>query len=657
MPTLSGYLHRSQEVALYCRECLHDLASRSISGNITCPECRRDVPVPNNDVSNFTVPHRVNRLMDMYRENQSGEAETAMPQPATCHIHSSQPLAMYCRTCEKLFCRDCVLLYCSQMNHKFGFIDDLVEEYQTDLDRELEPVRVLHKQASCTLDEISTAEREVRSAKEAKLQSIASRFDALYETLAQERRHFTESIEKPFQEQEALNSAKKREVSEVLVKLESLINSVEIASQNEPKPVFLAGLASKKQSIENVKKTKINLPSHHIKLPEIGVELCSPSELKDLCQVKNFLYRKGDAVRGHVERSLDLSKICVNKTSEINLYLNPNSVQRSFFLGKVNITIQLHCCRSHCSRAGIVREITPKKYLLSFLPVERGKHELHIKYDDVHVCGSPIPVYVIIWPQQLKRSPHTCKKIKDVCGIKYHEGCLYINKAGSSIKVLDASTRSVVRTIEMPGVFEVMVDTPHIYISDSKRNRVIKMDLRDARIIKTTGYPGVSPGEFQCPNGIRLSKDDEVYVCDTYNHRIQVFDKDLNLIRVIGSKGDGNGFFNVPNDLDFDEAGNLYVVDNHNHRIQVLTPQGRHIRNIGEFGTKEGYLRHPCSAAIQRDLIYITDRINRRIAVYKITGEFVATFGEGTMSLPECIAIDDEGYIHVTDHRSKLITF
>lgn len=176
-------------------------------------------------------------------------------------------------------------------------------------------------------------------------------------------------------------------------------------------------------------------------------------------------------------------------------------------------------------------------------------------------------------------------------------------------------------------------------------------------MLKTTGYPGVSPGEFQCPNGIRLSKDDEVYVCDTYNHRIQVFDKDLNLIRVIGSKGDGNGFFNVPNDLDFDEAGNLYVVDNHNHRIQVLTPQGRHIRNIGEFGTKEGYLRHPCSAAIQRDLIYITDRINRRIAVYKITGEFVATFGEGTMSLPECIAIDDEGYIHVTDHRSKLITF
>ena len=45
------------------------------------------------------------------------------------------------------------------------------------------------------------------------------------------------------------------------------------------------------------------------------------------------------------------------------------------------------------------------------------------------------------------------------------------------------------------------------------------------------------------------------------------------------------------------------------------------------------------------------------ITVFKTTGEFVATFGEKLLTHPECIAIDENGYIHVTDDRSRLITF
>ena len=69
-------------------------------------------------------------------------------------------------------------------------------------------------------------------------------------------------------------------------------------------------------------------------------------------------------------------------------------------------------------------------------------------------------------------------------------------------------------------------------------------------------------------------------MCDSENHRIQVFafDEDLNLLRVIGRKGAGNRCLT---DLDFDEAGNIYITEQGNHRIQVLTPEGQHIRIIG----------------------------------------------------------------------------
>lgn len=217
----------------------------------------------------------------------------------------------------------------------------------------------------------------------------------------------------------------------------------------------------------------------------------------------------------------------------------------------------------------------------------------------------------------------------------------------------------VLNTIKIPGVGEVEIDNDNIYASDEENQRVllIKVDVDDPIMIKSAGSRGVGPGQFQGINGIRISRDNKVYVCDSTLNRIQVFDKDLNFLRVIGGPGKTDGRFNTLNDLDFDKAGNLYVIDNYNHRIQVLTPEGQHIRNIGKYGQGPGELRHPCSPAIQGDLIYITDRINKRIAVFKLTGEFVATFGEGTMALPECIVIDDNGYIHVSDNRTKIITF
>ena len=105
-----------------------------------------------------------------------------------------------------------------------------------------------------------------------------------------------------------------------------------------------------------------------------------------------------------------------------------------------------------------------------------------------------------------------------------------------------------------------------------------------------------------------------------------------------------------------DEAENIYVVEEGNHRIQVLTPEGRHIRYIGRRGTNKGELNSPVSAAIHRNMIYVTEMKGRRISVFTLTGEFVTTFGNRLPS-PGCIAIDEDGYIHVTCNKKLLVTF
>jgi DNA-binding beta-propeller fold protein YncE len=57
------------------------------------------------------------------------------------------------------------------------------------------------------------------------------------------------------------------------------------------------------------------------------------------------------------------------------------------------------------------------------------------------------------------------------------------------------------------------------------------------------------------------------------------------------------------------------------------------------------------------NMVYVVDHGNGRISVFKTTGEFVTVLGAGILKEPECIAIDDNGYIHVTDDRSRIVTF
>ena len=107
---------------IFCRQCLHSLALRSISGSIICPECHRNIPVPNHDVSIFSTPHQINRLKETYEKNlKIIETEQATPLPATCEVHKSQPLALYCETCESLVCRDCHFILLQKEPHTWLF--------------------------------------------------------------------------------------------------------------------------------------------------------------------------------------------------------------------------------------------------------------------------------------------------------------------------------------------------------------------------------------------------------------------------------------------------------------------------------------------------------------------------------------------------------
>jgi sugar lactone lactonase YvrE len=64
------------------------------------------------------------------------------------------------------------------------------------------------------------------------------------------------------------------------------------------------------------------------------------------------------------------------------------------------------------------------------------------------------------------------------------------------------------------------------FISDGYINsRIAKVD-KDGNWLKSWGEPGKGPGQLNTPHSIATDANDNVYVADRGNHRIQVFDRD-----------------------------------------------------------------------------------------------------------------------------------
>jgi hypothetical protein len=87
-----------------------------------------------------------------------------------------------------------------------------------------------------------------------------------------------------------------------------------------------------------------------------------------------------------------------------------------------------------------------------------------------------------------------------------------------------------------------------------------------------TGVSGNSSTQLYRPEGLTVDPMGNVYVADTYNNRIQLFlNGQSNGITIAGNTsipGNTSTLLNMPYGVALDSQLNLYVTDTYNHRIQ-----------------------------------------------------------------------------------------
>lgn len=175
-------------------------------------------------------------------------------------------------------------------------------------------------------------------------------------------------------------------------------------------------------------------------------------------------------------------------------------------------------------------------------------------------------------------------------------------------------------------------------------------DLADTTADDTCGVAGVVGSDsthLNWPDGVGISDDGAIYVADSGNNRMVLFKNDGDhvadmMINPSGIPGAGNDQLRRPLDVDADSKGNVYVSDTYNHRVQVYDRNGLFKYTIGETGvsrTDAFHLNTPAGIHIgDDDKIYIADSLNHR--VMRITPGNLTVGSPETLAIPEDLTID-----------------
>ena len=158
-----------------------------------------------------------------------------------------------------------------------------------------------------------------------------------------------------------------------------------------------------------------------------------------------------------------------------------------------------------------------------------------------------------------------------------------------------------------------------LYVVDSGNHRVQAFDYQGNFKFSFGSFGVVTPedtanGKFSNPYGI-CTDGEKLYVTDSGNDRVQVFDLYGAYLFQFGTSGTAVGQFDSPKGI-ATEGLFLYIADEQNHRFQVFTMNGLDLLAIGSFGTGENQFEYPYEISVDSAYVYVKDT-NRTLTFAK----------------------------------------
>ncbi len=148
----------------------------------------------------------------------------------------------------------------------------------------------------------------------------------------------------------------------------------------------------------------------------------------------------------------------------------------------------------------------------------------------------------------------------------------------------------------------------NLYIAeeDGPISRIVKFDSHGNFLTTWNRVPDHANPVTNC---LTLDGQDNVYVVNTSQYRVEKYDSQEKLLTSWGSQGSGPGQFAEPDSIAIDAKGNIYVTDNRsNYRVEMFDGDGRFLAQWGGFGHGDGQFNAGGRIAVDHQgNVYVSD--------------------------------------------------
>ena len=577
--------------------------------------------------SNCTRSHKDMKTLQHHNcvsieDLKSLKSHSSFKKTGFCSEHPQKKVKLFCPTCKLLICKDCALI--KHKDHHFNLIDEVADNERKNLTAALDSLEVnlktvtdkivvateerkrLHTQSELDVsklrDSVERAISRLTARKEALEAGIKKNFHATVEPVKVYEQSLRDTEEQmkvclKFGKdlvQQSSNHEMLGMKSQVMLRITELNTSCQKYLHDQPL------LHQPSLQIQ-----KLKLPDH-----DIVEKFCSSfGEFKILNNLDNCLVSGLGILRAYRSKEAHFTVTLINSEDK-KLTSYPLAY----------IVIQLTCLTNDNVIDCQVTDLKDGSFNVSYTPVNTGKHQITIKIEGNSFPGSPFEINVL--------PPYTTIGLKCREMTEFGEG----RKFGELCRVAISSSGDVA-------------------ISDTTNKCIIV--LNGAYQLKHV-ITGKDDNQLRYPLGIVYSNKESLLVVDGYNSKVQEFGARAEFLSTFGSKGTDDGQLLKPSGIAIDKNNTVFVVDRGNFRIQTFV-EGVFQTKFGTKGSGKGQFEEPYDIVIDNfaEQIFVTDRKLDRVQVFNLQGNFISLYtnrGElGTMRCPNCITIDVDSFVLITE--------
>ena len=593
--------------ALICDHCMNK------SGNATtdfCCECCEFLCKSCSEHHKLWRKTSSHELVSIGKEKVLSNAKFQIKhQPEFCQRHTDQVVTFYCVTCKTLICRDCVLK--KHATHEYDDIIDIAEKEKADLLTSLASTAEAKSKLSDALALGDKMMQQVQAKQKSVEEDIKRSFNEIRQALCnREEALLARAAEIGVGKLAALRM-QGEELKAMLDELDKTSEIVSTATQ--------AYIPTEMLSVKEVMSTKLKKlfeQFHSILLDPCKSDVMILSELNTSSVLEKT--NKYGAVYGGCSPAngkplISIPRAVVGKKREIKISTFDANDNRYPFGGE-RVIAELKQVGS--KDPPLVANVVDNKdgtYSASLTPQVCGAHELSVTIETEPIRGSPFPLYV--------RQP------RDYANMRQQ-------------RCFNTATCPYAVALDDKGFLYVALYSQHCIDVLDQQGTVI-------RTIGTRGSSGSGDGQFNNPSGVAV-QGDVLYVAEYGDHRLQKLTTSGEFLSKFGSHGSGDGQLNRPRGICVDAGGRIFVSESKNKRVSVFEPCGAFAYHI-----THNTLSNPWGMAF--DLagnLHVVDHNNNTVSIFTPEGKCISQYNSQVKS-PIGISIDEEGYKFIGEYYNS----